>query len=71
MRKILIIFVFLLVSATGSAQWIFGKNPYRNQQSFDDQRIHWGYTIGLNTYNFKFKYNEEFLKNRGNQEILT
>src|SRR5690606_38252442 len=58
-------------SVSGTAQWIFGKNPYRNQQSWDEQRIHWGYTIGLNTYDFKFEYNEDYLKNRGSQEILT
>src|SRR5690554_288485 len=71
MRKIVIITCFLLVSVSGSAQWIFGKNPYRNQQDWDEQRIHWGYTIGLNSYDFNFKYNEDYLKNRGSQEILT
>lgn len=44
---------------------IFGKDPIINLENFDKQRVHWGYFLGFNIYDFKFDY-----KNNA-PEILT
>lgn len=43
----------------------FGKGPIINQENFDQQRISWGYFLGLNWFDYKIDY-----KNYTNQEIL-
>ncbi|ESU29612.1 PorT protein [Flavobacterium limnosediminis JC2902] len=37
---------------------MFGKNPIINLENFDKQRVHWGYYLGFNSYDFKFDYIE-------------
>ena len=37
---------------------MFGKNPIINLENFDKQRVHWGYYLGFNSYDFKFNYHE-------------
>lgn len=68
MRKYIII-ICLFISATSVAQNMFGKNPYKNQQEFDKQRIHWGYFLGFNTYNYKINYTEGYEIKNSSQEI--
>jgi hypothetical protein len=36
----------------------FNENPVLNLENFDKQRVHWGYFLGFNQYDFKFNYNE-------------
>jgi len=67
--KKLIVIAFLFISVTSVAQNMFGKNPYKNQQDFDKQRVHWGYFLGFNTYNFKINYSEEYQLRHNSQEI--
>jgi len=67
--KKLIVIACLFVSVTSVAQNMFGKNPYKNQQSFDQQKVHWGYFLGFNTYNFKINYTEGYQNNYDSQEI--
>ncbi len=40
---------------------MFGKNPIINLENFDKQRIHWGYYLGFNSYDFKIdkKYDDQ------------
>ncbi|RRJ89897.1 PorT family protein [Paenimyroides tangerinum] len=67
--KKLIVIACLFISVTSVAQNMFGKNPYKNQQEMDKQRVHWGYFLGFNTYNYKINYTEGYqIKNNG-QEI--
>lgn len=68
MKKI-IVFAFLLISVTSVAQGMFGKNPYKNKQTWDQQRVHWGYFLGFNTYNFKINYDERYEKLHDSEEI--
>jgi hypothetical protein len=35
---------------------IFGKNPIINHENHDKQKVHWGYFLGFNSYNYKFDY---------------
>ncbi|HEX8563592.1 MAG TPA: porin family protein [Flavobacterium sp.] len=34
----------------------FRKDPIINMENFDKQRVHWGYFLGFNSYDFKFDY---------------
>ena len=36
---------------------MFSKDPIINLENFDQQRVHWGYFLGFNSYDFKFDYN--------------
>jgi hypothetical protein len=54
-----LVFVFLiLISASVRAQFgsMFGKDPIIHLENFDKQRVHWGYFLGFNSYDFKFDY---------------
>ncbi len=35
---------------------MFAKDPIINLENFDKQRVHWGYFLGFNSYDFKFDY---------------
>jgi hypothetical protein len=35
---------------------LFSKEPIYNQENFDKQRVHYGYFLGFNSYDFKFSY---------------
>jgi len=69
MKKLLFISC-LLFSVQAFSQGIFGKNPYKNQQDWDSQRVHYGYFLGFSSYNFKYDYSEKFLADNGSNEIL-
>ncbi|MDO4881347.1 MAG: porin family protein [Capnocytophaga sp.] len=51
MKKILILF-FIFITNFISAQ------PIVNLEYFDNNKLQWGYYFGLNTMDFKYKYNE-------------
>ncbi len=50
-----IVLLFLLVFSLG-AKAQFGKDPIINLENFDKQRVHWGYFLGFNAYDFKIDY---------------
>lgn len=52
----LVVVVISLFSLAASAQ--FGKDPLINLENFDRQRVHWGYFLGFNMYDFKIDYKE-------------
>lgn len=59
MKKLLYIILLLLSITTYSqSKGIFSKNPILNLENFDKQRVHWGYFLGFNTYDFKIDYLE-------------
>lgn len=53
MKKITL-FIVVFLSLNCRAQ--FGKNPIINDENFDKKRIHYGYYLGFNDYEFKFDY---------------
>ncbi|WP_203296037.1 type IX secretion/gliding motility protein PorT/SprT [Luteirhabdus pelagi] len=59
MKKLffLVITVFFLMPSA-SAQ-LFTKERLANLETFDNRFLSWGYFLGFNSYDFKFKYNEE------------
>ena len=67
MKKLFVIALLFCVQF-GYAQ-IFGGDKIINNENFDKQRWSWGYYLGFNTYDFKFKYNDEITSN-GNDLII-
>jgi len=58
MRKIVVIFL-LITSMSGIAQRenrLFGKDPIINLENFQKQRLHFGFYLGFNSYDFKIDY---------------
>ena len=58
MRYYFLLFITFL-SFTATAQrgtGMFGSDPLINLENFDKQRVHWGYFLGFNAYDFKFDY---------------
>ncbi|MFP5438655.1 MAG: porin family protein [Bacteroidia bacterium] len=58
MRKFLI-YILLFAGLASHAQIgtrVFGKDPIINLENFDKQRVHWGYYLGFNSYDFKIDY---------------
>jgi len=57
MKKLPYILILLFSITTYSqSKGIFSKNPILNLENFDKQRVHWGYFLGFNTYDFKIDY---------------
>ena len=57
MKQYVLLFL-LVISFSANAQFgsMFQKNPIINLENFDKQRVHWGYFLGFNSYQFKFDY---------------
>ena len=52
-----VLYDFLLLSSFwGLLKEDFSKDPIIHQENFDKQRVHWGYFLGFNSYDFKFDY---------------
>lgn len=59
MKRIIIIFAFLLAFQGLSAQ-LFTKEKVANSiDNIDQKFLTWGYFLGFNQYDFKFEYNED------------
>jgi hypothetical protein len=58
MRKSFFIFVLFMPLLAKAQFHMFSKDPIVNLENFDKQRVHWGYFLGFNSYDFKFEYNE-------------
>ena len=59
MMKKLFLYILLFTGLCGHAQsgtQIFSRDPIINLENFDKQRVHWGYFLGFNSYDFKFDY---------------
>lgn len=69
MKKLLLISC-LLIASNSFSQGMFGKNPYKNQQTWDQQTVHWGYFLGFSSFNTKIDYSQSFFEKHGSNEIL-
>lgn len=58
MKRILLILFVLGMSFPATAQ-LFRKERLSNLENFDKRRFTWGYFLGFNSLDFKFRYNEE------------
>ncbi|WP_294824988.1 porin family protein [uncultured Flavobacterium sp.] len=57
--KKLFVYILLFSGVVSHAQFgtnVFGRDPIINLENFDKQRVHWGYFLGFNSYDFKFDY---------------
>ncbi|MDR9456875.1 MAG: porin family protein [Salegentibacter sp.] len=57
MRRFFLLAFFMLSFSFSHAQ-LFSGEKIMNNENFDRQRWSWGYFLGLNSYDFKFKYEE-------------
>ena len=46
------------MSLQAQTKGMFSKDPLINLENFDKQRVHWGYFLGFNFYDFKIDYIE-------------
>jgi len=58
MRKILFVLILFIGIQSANAQ-LFTKERPQNLENFDKKQWSWGYYLGMNTYDFKFKYKHE------------
>jgi len=57
MKKTFYLLLFLFAASMyGQTKGIFSKDPIINLENFDKQRVHWGYFLGFNSYDFKIDY---------------
>ncbi|MGB8704506.1 MAG: porin family protein, partial [Gillisia sp.] len=57
MKKYLAVIGLMLYCFSGNAQF-FSKDPIINNSNIDNKRWSYGYFLGFNTYDFKFKYKD-------------
>lgn len=58
MKKI-VVFLLLFIATTSVAQApnkLFGKDPIINLENFQKKRLHFGFFLGFNSYDFKIDY---------------
>ncbi|MHC5354519.1 type IX secretion/gliding motility protein PorT/SprT [Myroides sp. LJL115] len=60
MRKFICIIVVLFATIPSFSQGLFSRNPILNKQDWDKQRVHWGYYLGFNSYNYKINYDQNY-----------
>jgi hypothetical protein len=59
MRKTFFILLLLYTfSLHAQTKGMFSKYPIINLENFDKQRVHWGYFLGFNVFDFKIDYEE-------------
>jgi len=59
MKKLFVFILFCLaINARSQSNplRIFSKDPIIHLENFDAQRVHWGYFLGFNFYDYKFDY---------------
>ncbi|WP_298116021.1 porin family protein [Flavobacterium sp.] len=57
MKKYLfIVLFFITIESPAQSKGMFSKDPIINLENFDKQKVHWGYFLGFNAYDFKFDY---------------
>ncbi|WP_026978809.1 porin family protein [Flavobacterium tegetincola] len=56
MKKFIALLIF--ISSFQAQAQMFGRDPIINLENFDQQRVYWGYYLGMSYYDFKFEYNE-------------
>ena len=61
-HKIIILIVVLIqfISIRANAQYPTVRETIINLPTFDDRFLHYGYFVGLNSYDFKFSYHKEY-----------
>jgi hypothetical protein len=51
-----IILIFSQLASSQGSTGMFSKDPIINLENFDKQRVHWGYFLGFNSFDFKMDY---------------
>lgn len=60
LTRALLFSVFISLLYTTASQAQYRRDPIINLENFDLDRVHWGYFLGFNQYDFKFDYEDSF-----------
>ncbi|MDO4728721.1 MAG: porin family protein [Bacteroidota bacterium] len=60
MKKTLLLLLFIISCQLQAQLHTFSKKPIIHQENFQKQRVHWGYFLGFNSYDFKFDYKQNY-----------
>ena len=58
MRYTIVLFILVMVSPSAYSQ-IFSEEKIKNLENFDKKKLSWGFFLGLNQYDYQFKYEED------------
>lgn len=59
MKRILLVFIVLITYQETQAQLFSKEKIANNIDNLDQRRLSWGFFLGLNSYDFKFTYEED------------
>ncbi len=57
MKKLFVVLAILIFAQSAKAQ-LFNTERLANIENFDEKKISWGYYLGFNSFDYKFKYKE-------------
>lgn len=63
MKKTLLLLLIFIGFVQSSKAQLFSRERITNMENFDKRPLSWGYFLGFNSFDFKFKYNEDFGNN--------
>lgn len=69
MRNLLFVIIFIIPTTGLIAQGFFRKEKLTNLENFDNQFLSWGYFLGMNSYDFKFEYIDQFEDHNTDVEV--
>ena len=58
MRYTIVLFILVMVSPLAYSQ-IFSEEKIKNLENFDKKKLSWGFFLGLNQYDYQFKYEQD------------
>ncbi len=59
MKKLFfILFILFFTNNYSQTKRIFGRDPIINLENWNEQRVFWGFFLGVNSYDFKMDYKE-------------
>lgn len=56
MKKSILLILILSLGLQAQTKGLFAKDPIIHLENFDKQRVHWGYFLGFNSFDFKIDY---------------
>jgi len=57
-RYTIVLFILVMVSPLAYSQ-IFSEEKIKNLENFDKKKLSWGFFLGLNQYDYQFKYEQD------------
>lgn len=71
MKNVFFVLGVLFLTTSVKAQGFFSKERLSNLENFDKRRLSWGYFMGINSYDYKFEYNDQFADDNTDIQVET